>query len=344
MISIGMIGLGKMGLSHASMVNGLDGFQVSYVADLNFFLTRSISRYLKSQKSRDYKEILDDSGTDAVIISVPSHLHYQISSEAIEAGKHVFLEKPMTLNAVHSQTLTRLCQDRGIIGQVGYVNRFLPSFSRLSEILSQALEGEPREYECIMKGNVVGEAGARGWRNDHRLGGGCLYEYGSHCLDSMRFLFGPVAKVEHVSLERRVSSIVEDTVTSTVVHESGVRGTLLIDWADPGQRKASNSFVVRTDSAAIVADKSSIHVFHHPTTDMRLAREVIRCSEPDTRITGADFPTNVPFYLRGEEYSLQLMEFQSRIMGEPARNSSTFLAACATDELIEKIFSMDGRA
>ncbi|MGH9772963.1 MAG: Gfo/Idh/MocA family protein, partial [Candidatus Acidiferrales bacterium] len=251
---MGLIGLGKMGLSHLAIANSLELFSVTRLCDVNGFVGSAISRYVNAGFSRDYEVMCGADDVDAIVISVPTPLHFPMAAAALRARKHVFLEKPLTLDASQSRILSDQARDERVHTQVGYINRFNPVFAHLHHIITEETFGKIIYYSCEMRGNVVGEKGAEGWRKDHSSGGGCLYEYGSHCIDLALFLFGNVAELNRSTLASRVSTSVEDIVDAEVTHASGVRGRLFIDWADLSYRTATNNVIVGTESTVILAN------------------------------------------------------------------------------------------
>ena len=342
-LRLGVIGLGKMGLSHLAIANAMEFFDVAAVSDLSKLVGKSIAQFTGSRYYRNYRDLLELSNVDAVIISVPTHLHFQIALEALNERKHVFLEKPLTLSPERSTELVEKAKDSRVATQVGYVNRASPIFDHLRRMLANREFGEPKAYECAMRGNVLASEGAQGWRNDHRWGGGCLYEYGSHCIDLDMFLFGPVERLISAKLENRYSSNVEDVVTAHVTHTSGLRGTLVIDWADSRFRKASNMLTVLTEQALIFADKQEIRVHIDPPHTLTEAMSWSVDRQPSKRVNATDLDTQVPYYLRGEDFTRQLIEFRRLVDGNASLPVAQFADGLATDQLISEIFERGER-
>ena len=98
MIKIGIIGAGRIGKVHAKAALNVDGAVIKWIADPIINDLENIAKSMGIEKtSKDYKDILNDKDVDAVFICTPTDTHYSISMEALNAGKHVFCEKPVDL-------------------------------------------------------------------------------------------------------------------------------------------------------------------------------------------------------------------------------------------------------
>ncbi|WP_017317786.1 Gfo/Idh/MocA family protein [Mastigocladopsis repens] len=132
----------------------------------------------------------------AVSISTPPFLHYEMAKAVLKAGKHVLLEKPTTINAAEAKELYQLAQKAGVIAAVDFEFRFVPGWQLFSELLSQGYVGSKRLIRIDWLGSSRADA-ARPW-NWYSLkdqGGGALGSLGSHTFDYIHWLFGPVRKL-----------------------------------------------------------------------------------------------------------------------------------------------------
>lgn len=336
MVRLGLIGLGKMGLSHLAIANSLKIFSVTRLCDVNRFVGSAVSRYVNAGFTRDYGELCNSDDVEAVLISAPTPLHFPMASQALRAGKPVFLEKPLTLDVAQSRALYEQAGEQGVYTQVGYINRFNPVFEHLHKLIKEETYGKVLFYLGEMRGNVVGTKGAEGWRKDRRSGGGCLYEYGSHCIDLSLFLFGRVASLGKSTLSSRVSAGVEDVVEAEVVHASGVRGTLFIDWADTSCRKATNTVFAVTEDNVIVANKQELAVYRGKPDGPDQVRNFVSAQKAERNMYVTDFDTSVEYYLRGEDFSRQLQAFGDLIEGRRS-DAATFEDGFLIDALIADI-------
>ena len=136
MIRLGLVGLGKMGLSHFSIANAHP--QTDVVAcDASGFLLDGIRKYSKRPVYKDYDEMLAQEKLDAVIIATPSRLHAPMVRKALEHDVHVFCEKPFCLNWEDAEALTALADERGLVSQVGYHYRYVGAFQEMKRIVGR---------------------------------------------------------------------------------------------------------------------------------------------------------------------------------------------------------------
>src|SRR5260221_5895 len=120
MLKIGLIGLGHLGKIHFSLLKTIKDFSI-----LGFYDTETKNESgIESFKSAD--ELIKK--CDAISIITPTPFHYDYACKAIKAGKHVFIEKPVTLNSAEAKKLALLATEAGVIAQAGHVERFNPAF------------------------------------------------------------------------------------------------------------------------------------------------------------------------------------------------------------------------
>jgi predicted dehydrogenase len=131
-------------------------------------------------------ELLDDEALDAVIITVPDRLHFEYAKAALEAGKHVLIEKPMVTTAADALVLVDLARRQGLILGVGYHLRFHPGFRLIRQTV---VEGHIGELRHILAQWTFYRASDDEWRARAALGKWwSLAATGSHCLDLCHWL------------------------------------------------------------------------------------------------------------------------------------------------------------
>src|SRR5436853_6981628 len=119
-IRLGIIGCGHWGPNHIRTFSSIPGSKVVAAADLETNRVNSVgSLFPEIRLVRDYQEILADEAVNAAVIATPTRTHYQIAREALEAGKHLLVEKPLCLTSTEGEELVRLAADRSLILMVG---------------------------------------------------------------------------------------------------------------------------------------------------------------------------------------------------------------------------------
>jgi predicted dehydrogenase/threonine dehydrogenase-like Zn-dependent dehydrogenase len=166
----------------------------------------------------DYQELLRDPDVRAVFVATRHDQHAAIAGAAVEAGKAVFVEKPMTLTAAEGRTLADLVARRGALLTVGFNRRFSPHVARLREALAPV--GAPKTMVCRVDAGALPDGH---WLLDPVEGGGRLLGEGVHFLDLMRFLAGSEVRDVVAAPGARP----RDEGVITLLFEDGSRGTLV---------------------------------------------------------------------------------------------------------------------
>ncbi len=133
MIRIGIIGLGHLGKIHLSLLKSLPDFKIIGFYDTDSSL--KIESGIENFKSAH--ELIEK--CDAISIVTPTPFHFEYACKAIKAGKHVFIEKPVTLNSAEAKKLALLASEAGVIAQAGHVERFNPAFLAAESFISRPL-------------------------------------------------------------------------------------------------------------------------------------------------------------------------------------------------------------
>jgi len=142
------------------------------------------------------EEILALPQVQAVTISTPPFLHYEMAKTVLQAGKHVLLEKPVTLGAEQAKELYYLARDKGVIATVDFEFRFVPAWQMLGELLAENYVGAKRLIKIDWLGSSRADASrAWNWYSQKDLGGGALGSLASHSFDYIHWLFGPVKRL-----------------------------------------------------------------------------------------------------------------------------------------------------
>lgn len=126
MIQIGLLGAGHLGKIHLKLLKEIEAFEVAGFYDTDPEVRKNVSESLDIPAFEQLSDLLDR--VQAVDIVTPTLSHHALAVQAIEAGKHVFIEKPLTESLEEAQDLIRRVGEKGLIGQVGHVERFNPAF------------------------------------------------------------------------------------------------------------------------------------------------------------------------------------------------------------------------
>ena len=123
---ISLIGLGYIGKIHLKLLKENPNWKISGIYDINKQLTNELAEHYQVKAFKSLDEAIENS--QALDIATPSSTHFEIARQAVVAGKHVFIEKPVTSVLKDARTLQMLIKEAGIVFQVGHVERFNPAF------------------------------------------------------------------------------------------------------------------------------------------------------------------------------------------------------------------------
>ena len=145
----------------------------------------------------DYREVVARPDIDAITITTPNVNHHEIAIAALQAGKHVFCEKPLAMNAGEAEAMTLAARKHGGINQVAFTFRYTHGVSRLRELLRDGAIGRPFFVRMVGEGWGDLQPDAKvAWRHQAALaGGGMLADMGSHYFDLVNWVVGPVTEV-----------------------------------------------------------------------------------------------------------------------------------------------------
>jgi predicted dehydrogenase len=330
MVKVGLIGAGKMGLSHLSILGAHPEVDVVGVCDTSKMVTDVLEKYGSFRGFADYKKMLQETSPDAVVVAVPTKFHAVIVKDLLERGIHVFAEKPFCLNASQGEELVNLAKTRSLINQVGYHNKFIGNFIELRRLVDGGFLGNIYHFVGESYGPVVTKKKADTWRSDPAEGGGCLMDYASHVIDLINYILAPVTKVHGAILKPIYSGGVEDAVYALLELSNKVSGVLSVNWSDETYRKMSTSITVIGTKGKIICDAAEIRIYFKEENGSGYSK-----GWSTKYIT--DLTEQVDFYLRGEEYSAQLDYFIKAIEGKVPNTINTFESAWLTDKAIDLI-------
>src|SRR5664279_5227364 len=120
MLRVGLVGLGKMGLSHQAMLNAHPEVKLKAVCDTSGYVLDVLSKYTGVVTYTSYEKMLAEEELDCLFVATPSTYHGAIVTAALERGLHVFCEKPFALDAESGFRLADLAESKGLVNQVGY--------------------------------------------------------------------------------------------------------------------------------------------------------------------------------------------------------------------------------
>lgn len=328
MIRAGIIGLGKMGISHCAILGAHPDVDLVAVCDTSSLLNDVFQKHTRFTFFSDYKKMIDTMKLDCLVIASPTKFHADMVSYALKNGVNVFCEKPFSLNANEGKLLTKQAADMNLVNQVGYHNRFIGTFIELKKLVAAGVLGDLYHFLAESYGPVVLKEKVGTWRSEKGQGGGCLYDYASHTIDLINFVLGKPVSVSGTQLKNIFSADVEDAVYSSITLKSGLTGQLAVNWSDDTYRKMSTQLTVFGKKGKIIADATEMKIY------LKEENKAFGLEKGWTTKYITELTEKVDYYLRGEEYSAQIDHFINCVKNKQTNNVSSFASATDTDELI----------
>lgn len=193
MRKIGIIGIGNRGYL-VKYAAAAPGWQVTRICDINPAMKDAYQEHCPDAIfSVDYRDVLNDPEICAVIICTPDHLHEEHAVAALEAGKAVFLEKPLAITIEGCDRILRTAKATGNKLFVGHNMRYFPVILKMKEIVDSGVIGEVQCGWCRHFINYGGDAYFRDWHSEQKNTCGLLLQKGAHDIDVMHFIMGSQA-------------------------------------------------------------------------------------------------------------------------------------------------------
>jgi predicted dehydrogenase len=178
--------------------------------------------------------LLADEQIQAVYICSPAQHHCEHVIAAARAGKHILCEKPMARTVTECERMVRVCEQAGVKLMPAFMNRFRPAHRHIREMMRAGELGEIIMVRTVQASYHQRAEGS--WRQDPRLGGGgALYDIGSHALDLLCYLGGPVATVQALVTTRVQDYEVDDVATALLELQSGAHGLMFSSFCVKGR-------------------------------------------------------------------------------------------------------------
>ena len=237
-VRLGLIGLGYIGKIHLRNCLNLESAKLVAVSDIskkNLGLAKKMS--VKSAFS-NYQQLLENPDVDAVIISLPTYLHLSCAQKSAEAGKDIFVEKPLARNVADGKEIISAAKRNGVKLMVGYQFRFSSAFRDLRYKIRTGVLGEVQIAYATNIGSGPFYLRTEGylprpvpswWFTKELTGGGALIDMGCHMINLLRWYFGEVTDVKSY-LGYRLNLDFEDHAICLAKFAAGQTAIINVGW------------------------------------------------------------------------------------------------------------------
>ena len=332
MIRAAIIGLGKMGMSHAAILGGLPNVELVAACDMDSLLQSAFKKLTKIQMYTDYKKMIEEVKPDCVYVVTPTKLHYDMVMFALEHGCHVFCEKPFALTVEQGEKMVAMAKAKGLVNQVGYHNRYIGTFNEMKRLLAEGVIGKPFHFLGEAYGPVVLKSKGGTWRSDKKNGGGCIEDYAAHVLNLINYVTGSnLVDCKGTQMPSIFSNEVDDAVYGSLYLANGLKGQISVNWSDDTVRKMTTSIKIEGDGGKLEADATTLKIY-------------VKEDKPKYGLEKGwnfkyitDVTPLVDFNLRGEEYTAETQAFINSIVTGKVDERNSFETALQTDYIIKKM-------
>ena len=281
-VRIGVIGTGLIAdLAHLPAYAASDAKLVAVCDVVAARSQAAAQKYGAESFYQDYRELLDRNDIDAVSVCVPNHLHHSITIDALRAGKHVLVEKPMAMNLAQAKEMANVADEEGKILMVGFNNRFRSDVVRVRRLFD---EGKLGDVYFAKVGYLRRRGYPSGWFTvKDESGGGPIVDIAIHVMDMTRYMVGsplPVSVTASVSKRFGACPVysgvwqssdvrdglrdgnqfdVEDFGTAWIRFDNGMVMAVETAWSANVERDRVYSDLMGTKAGASIDSYRSVH-------------------------------------------------------------------------------------
>jgi len=189
----------------------------------------------------DFQAALSDQSIEGIMLATPAETHFPLGTKCLEAGKHLFVEKPLTLGVDDGRSLTRMAAERGLVLMVGHLLEYHPAVIKLRELLRNNYFGKV----CYLYSSRLNFGKIRTEEN-------ALWSFAPHDIAVILRLVGQLPLEVTCVGGNYITSHLADVTVSTLHFANGVRGHIHVSWLHPF--KEQKLVLVGTDRMAVFDD------------------------------------------------------------------------------------------
>jgi predicted dehydrogenase len=190
-----------------------------------------------------YEQILQDKSVQAIINTTPNNVHLETTRMAAEAGKHVFLDKPIANAVAEGAEITRICEQAGVVLALGYQRRRESHFRWIKAEIDAGRFGTLVQAEGNISRDRLGKIDLSSWRYQAAgMPGGVMLQIGIHYVDVLEMLLGPVTRVAGMLAQLVLPGDNPDVASLILEHESGAISNLTASYASASEYYMMNVY------------------------------------------------------------------------------------------------------
>lgn len=193
--------------------------------------------------AESYEEILSDESVQGIINTTPNATHLETVRAAAEAGKHIFLDKPIANTVVDGHAITRLCESAGVVLLIGFQRRRETHFRWIKQRIDAGDFGRLVQAEGNISRDRLGQFDLSSWRYQASgMPGGVMLQIGVHYTDVLAMLLGPIRRVSGMTAQLVLPGDNPDIANLILEHDSGAISNLTASYASAGEYYMMNIY------------------------------------------------------------------------------------------------------
>jgi predicted dehydrogenase len=301
-LRFGVIGLGKMGMVHASLLNVFPEVELVALCEKSSLMNRLFKKVFASKHIHIVDDIakLYDLDLDAVYVTTPISSHSFIIKDVYAKGiaRNIFVEKTLTSSYNQSKELCEIAKNVGGITMVGYMKRFSVVFGKAKELLSQGVLGKPQRFKAYAYSSDF--LGLTKESTSSAKRGGALSDLGCHVIDLALWMLGRLDVRDILSIVRNEAGS-ETSISFTAVNSNGVAGQVDISQSMPRYRMPEFGLAIECSKGKIEVNDDRLRL----TLENGAQRQWYR----------HDLNDGVFFSLGDPEYFRENLQFVTSLLG-----------------------------
>jgi predicted dehydrogenase len=233
-VKLGLIGAGRIGRTYGQALASSEVAELTAVADINVGASQALAHDLGAESFAHHVGLLENAQVEAVIVCTPPATHSQVVASALERGLHVMCEKPFALSTAEASMLMGLAGTHGVVLTMASKFRYVADVVAAKALVNSGAIGDVVLVENTFASRVPMHDR---WNSDRTIsGGGVLIDNGTHSVDIVRYLLGPIREVLAVEGRRLQGLEVEDTAQLFARCNGGVRASVDLSWTIDKER------------------------------------------------------------------------------------------------------------
>jgi predicted dehydrogenase len=316
-VHIAQAGVGNHGRTIVEATRDAGNLRLVSCFDIDKTANEQVAVEFNAMPAGGYDQLVNDPNVDAVSLVTPNHLHLEQIRKAVEAKKHIFVEKPIANSVAEAREANGLAKNAGLVLMVGHNTRRRQVFRRAKALLTEQKIGTVVAVEANLSRPAGLQAGLPAWKADREK---CallpMMQLGIHFVDTVEYLLGPIMRVSCFASNRAMPNEVFDSTAAILQLASGIPVSLASTYV------CADAYFVR-----IYGTQGTIHCF-----PLKLQIDLLQTGELKETIV-EDFSSE-----GAGSYILQMREFGECVLhgGQPETGGREGLRALAVVEAMTK--------